>query len=165
MLKNNYIKQVELVLQVLPEIFKKDCFALKGGTAINFFIRDMPRLSVDIDLVYLPKESREIFLQNLTASLQALASDIEQNLKGSKIQKTYSKGTNYLAKFVVYKDFVNIKVETNIVLREAVLDCEVRSLCQKAQDDFLQFSKANTLSFAEIYAGKICAALDRSTSS
>src|SRR3990170_6011163 len=115
MSKNNYTKQVELILQVLPEIFKKECFALKGGTAINFFIRNMPRLSVDIDLVYLPKEPREVFLQNLTASLQELASDIEQNLKGSKIQKTYDKGSKYLSKFVVYKDFVNIKVETNIV--------------------------------------------------
>jgi len=161
MSKNNYTKQVELILQVLPEIFKKECFALKGGTAINFFIRNMPRLSVDIDLVYLPKEPREVFLQNLTASLQELASDIEQNLKGSKIQKTYDKGSKYLSKFVVYKDFVNIKVETNIVLRETILDCEVRNLCQKAQDDFLQFSKANTMAFAELYAGKICAALDR----
>lgn len=161
MSKNSYIKQVELILQVLPEVFKMDCFALKGGTAINFFIRNMPRLSIDIDLVYLPKEARAVSLRNLTSSLQALAEHIEQNLKGCKIQKLYSRGTNYLSKFVIYKNFVNIKVETNIVLREAILDCEVRSLCQKAQDDFLQFSKANTLSFAELYAGKICAALDR----
>ncbi|MBU0744640.1 MAG: nucleotidyl transferase AbiEii/AbiGii toxin family protein [Gammaproteobacteria bacterium] len=158
---NRYKKQVELILQVLPEIFKKDCFALKGGTAINFFIRDMPRLSVDIDLVYLPKEPRDIFLQNLTISLQELAGSIEQNLKGSKIQKTYDKGTNYLSKFVVYRDFVNIKVEANVVLRESILDCESRDLCKKAQDDFLQFTKANTQAFAELYAGKICAALDR----
>lgn len=56
-----YFKQVELLLQVLPFINEQPCFALKGGTAINLFVRDMPRLSVDIDLAYLPIEPREVF--------------------------------------------------------------------------------------------------------
>lgn len=47
---DTYRKQVELLIQALPHVAKEDCFALKGGTAINLFIRDMPRLSVDIDL-------------------------------------------------------------------------------------------------------------------
>lgn len=54
-----YLAQVKLLLQVLPIINQQDCFALKGGTAINLFIRDMLRLSVDIDLTYLPIEPRE----------------------------------------------------------------------------------------------------------
>ena len=66
-----YLTQVELLLQVLPVINKQDCFALKGGTAINLFIRDMPRLSVDIDLTYLPIEPREQFLKNITFALDA----------------------------------------------------------------------------------------------
>jgi predicted nucleotidyltransferase component of viral defense system len=45
-----YRKQVELLIRILPFIAEEDCFALKGGTAINLFIRNMPRLSVDIDL-------------------------------------------------------------------------------------------------------------------
>lgn len=48
-----YQKQVALLMRVLPFIAEEDCFALKGGTAINFFVRNMPRLSVDIDLTYL----------------------------------------------------------------------------------------------------------------
>ena len=59
-----YYKQVQLLLEVLPFVSKEECFALKGGTAINMFVRDMPRLSVDIDLMYLPIENREISLQN-----------------------------------------------------------------------------------------------------
>jgi len=53
-----YLQQVQLLIDVLPLIAKEDVFALKGGTAINLFYRDMPRLSVDIDLTYLPVEDR-----------------------------------------------------------------------------------------------------------
>jgi len=53
-----YRKQVELLIKILPFIAEEDCFALKGGTAINLFVRNMPRLSVDIDLTYLPVLSR-----------------------------------------------------------------------------------------------------------
>ena len=49
-----YRRQVQLLIRVLPSIAEEACFALKGGTAINLFVRDMPRLSVDIDLTYLP---------------------------------------------------------------------------------------------------------------
>jgi hypothetical protein len=53
------------------------CFALKGGTAINLFVQDMPRLSVDIDLTYLPVESRDIFLLNIEAELLKMKQLIE----------------------------------------------------------------------------------------
>lgn len=66
-----YRKQVELLIRCLPEIEKQSCFALKGGTAINLFVRDMPRLSVDIDLVYLPLEARDETLINIANSLDA----------------------------------------------------------------------------------------------
>jgi hypothetical protein len=53
--------QVALLVRVLPHVATETCFALKGGTAINLFVRDLPRLSVDIDLVYLPIENRETY--------------------------------------------------------------------------------------------------------
>ena len=49
-----YSDQVALLMSVIPAVAEESCFALKGGTAINLFIRDLPRLSVDIDLTYLP---------------------------------------------------------------------------------------------------------------
>jgi hypothetical protein len=46
-----FFKQADLLIQVMPFVNAEACFALKGGTAINFFVRDFPRLSVDIDVV------------------------------------------------------------------------------------------------------------------
>jgi len=50
--RETYRKQVALLVRVLSLIAKESCFALKGGTAISLFVRDMPRLSVDLDLVF-----------------------------------------------------------------------------------------------------------------
>ena len=69
MISARYKAQVDLLLQVLPYVAKEKIFALKGGTAINLFVRDMPRLSVDIDLTYLPLDSRETALQNIQDGL------------------------------------------------------------------------------------------------
>jgi len=69
-MKKTYRQQVSLLLSVLPEVAKERCFALHGGTAINLFIRNMPRLSVDIDLTYLPIENREPSLKNIAEALQ-----------------------------------------------------------------------------------------------
>ena len=53
---NPYFRQVALIVDLLPLIGKERDFALKGGTAINLFVRDLPRLSVDIDLTWLPRD-------------------------------------------------------------------------------------------------------------
>jgi len=78
-----YRQQVQLVVQVLPIVFKEACFALKGGTAINLFIRDLPRLSVDVDLVYLPAHGREEALANIRQALGRISDDLEQAIPGS----------------------------------------------------------------------------------
>ena len=46
-----YIKTARLLVQIAPYIFKNESLALRGGTAINLFVREMPRLSVDIDVL------------------------------------------------------------------------------------------------------------------
>lgn len=68
----NYRSQVALLLDVLPEVAKEDCFALHGGTAINLFVREMPRLSVDIDLTYIPLEERTIAFKNINSALDRI---------------------------------------------------------------------------------------------
>lgn len=68
--KQAYKKQVGLLLDVLPEVAKEPCFALHGGTAINLFVRNMPRLSVDIDLTYIPTEDRQLALVNIAEALE-----------------------------------------------------------------------------------------------
>jgi hypothetical protein len=78
-LDTHYKNQVELLLEALPFIQHDPRFALKGGTAINLFYRDMPRLSVDIDLTYLSIEPRDLFLNNLTMAMQDLANKMTAN--------------------------------------------------------------------------------------
>ena len=68
-----YRRQVSLLVRVLPFVARETCFALKGGTAINLFIRDMPRLSVDIDLTYLPVQSRPESLKEIDAAMKRIA--------------------------------------------------------------------------------------------
>lgn len=65
---SSYYKQVQLLVQLLSLIAEENCFALKGGTAINLFVRNLPRLSVDIDLVYLLKDDRQAALNNIAKS-------------------------------------------------------------------------------------------------
>ena len=78
-----YKRQVALLLNVLPEVAKEPCFALHGGTAINLFVRDMPRLSVDIDLTYIPLEDRATSLTNIAAALERIKKNIEKVIQCS----------------------------------------------------------------------------------
>ena len=72
-----YADTVRLLLAVAPDVFANDIFAMKGGTAINLFVRDMPRLSVDIDVVYLPWQTpRDEALQAINQELAAIATRV-----------------------------------------------------------------------------------------
>lgn len=71
----------------MPFVAKESCFALKGGTAINLFIRDLPRLSVDIDLTYLPFDKRTDTFKNNALSLNRIKSVIEQAIPGSIVNE------------------------------------------------------------------------------
>lgn len=78
MQNDKYLKQAELLLRVLPYVAREEVFALKGGTAINFFWRDLPRLSVDIDLAYIPVEDRNISLINISDRLVSIEARIQR---------------------------------------------------------------------------------------
>ncbi|MDP3560309.1 MAG: nucleotidyl transferase AbiEii/AbiGii toxin family protein [Legionellaceae bacterium] len=153
-----YKNQVALLLEVLPVLNEFNCFALKGGTAINLFVHDMPRLSVDIDLTYLPVESRDIFLPNIEAELLKMKQLIED--LGLTVETVFMKN-GAISKLQVYTNHAMIKIEPNFVLRGSVFPCEEKELCAKAQDEFLKFMRVKSLSVADLYGGKICAALDR----
>jgi len=73
-----FFKQAELLLRILPLIYKEEVFALKGGTAINFFVRDLPRLSVDIDLTYLPVNDRDFALNEIRSILLLISEGIKK---------------------------------------------------------------------------------------
>lgn len=156
-----YFDQVRLLLQVLPYVLKEKCFALKGGTAINLFFRDMPRFSVDIDLTYLPIEAREVSLGNIQAALGRIASDIKKHLPDVQSQEMQLMKPEMISKLFVRRPGAQIKIEPNLVIRGSVFPPEEHVLCPRAQKVFEMFMAARTMSFPDVFGGKICAALDR----
>jgi len=86
-----YREQVTLLLRILPIIAREEAFALKGGTAINLFVRDLPRLSVDIDLTYLPLGDRIAALTGIREGLQRVETGIKRQLAGTRAISSTSK--------------------------------------------------------------------------
>jgi len=156
-----FFKQAELMLRVIPHVAAEQCFGLKGGTAINLFVRDMPRLSVDIDLTYLPIEARDRSLKNITDALKRIATSIKQAMPMVRVQESNVKGSNRVAKLFVRNQDAQIKIEPNEVIRGTAFPCAVRDLSEKAEELFGLSASINTLSFADLYGGKLCAASDR----
>jgi len=154
-----YFKQARLLLQVLPYLEKSGQFVLKGGTAINLFVREMPRLSVDIDLTYLPLNSREEALAGISRSLREVAAQVRKVL-GAQVEEQ-PKGTDDTVKLIVRQPNATIKVEANTVLRGTVYPPVQAILCRRAEETFELSVSARLLSLADLYGGKICAALDR----
>lgn len=95
-----YGRQVRLLVQLLPIIDTEKCFALKGGTAINLFYRNLPRLSVDIDLLYLPMEGREEALTNIKEALGRISARIKSTIKVASVIYTTQHQENSLCLLV-----------------------------------------------------------------
>ena len=157
---NPFTEQVRLLVSLLPSVAKQPCFALKGGTAINLFLRDMPRLSVDIDLTYLPVEDRKASLAGIDTALGEIKTDIAKHIPRAKIQASVLPGTGKRFKILVRQGDTNIKIEVSQVLRGSVYPAVNRQLSARAKKTF-GFVRMSVLSFEDLYGGKICAALDR----
>ena len=109
-----YGRQVRLLVRLLPIIDTEKCFALEGGTAINLFYRGLPRLSVDIDLLYFPMENREEALANIKAALARISDRIRSTLTGAKVVNTIEQQENSLC-LLVESEGVRIKIELSPV--------------------------------------------------
>ena len=155
-----FFEQVRLLVALLPHVAGQKCFALKGGTAINLFLRDMPRLSVDIDLAYLPVENRETSLTGIDSALGAIIEDIESKIPRTTVKASILKDTGKRFKLLARQGDTSVKIEVTPVLRGSVYPSEFREMVPKASEAF-GFSRIQLLSFEDIYSGKICAALDR----
>ena len=157
---DTYRQQVALLIRTIPFVAKETAFALKGGTAINLFVRDMPRLSVDIDLTYLPVEDRTTSLAAIDAAMLRIAERIEAGIPGAKINPSRSADEKIVTKLIVRARGVQIKIEITPVLRGTVYDPVVSTVVPTVEDQF-GFAEMQVVSFADLYAGKIVAALDR----
>lgn len=156
--RDKYFQQSRLLLNVLTSIDPGD-FALKGGTAINFYYRDYPRLSVDIDLAYTRILSRAESLQNIHQGLHSIRKTLDS--LGYKALMTNADQDNPAVKMVVSDDNSSIIIEPNSTLRGTLFPVKSRPLTKAAVDIFKVAGSFPCLDERELYAGKLNAMLDR----
>ena len=150
---------VRLLLRIAPDVFTNDLFAMKGGTAINLFVQNMPRLSVDIDVVYVP---RQPLREDALAAIQQELAAIEQRLapQGLRTRLVCSKDLND-TKLLVENETSQVKIEVNTVFRGTVLPIERYALCARTTEQFATELALPVLAPDELYGSKLVAALDR----
>lgn len=154
-----YVQTVQLLVDVAPAVFTTPAFAMKGGTAINLFVQDLPRLSVDIDVVFVPRDlARDAALQAISDELVAAQARVEA--MGYQAERRKTKEGNE-AKMFVRSANTEVKVEVNFVFRGTVLPPQRRSLVAAAQEMFAVDIQVPVLADSELYGSKLVAALDR----
>jgi hypothetical protein len=154
-----YINTVRLLLEVAPAIFTSEHFAIKGGTALNLFLQDMPRLSVDIDVVYTDhSKDRKQATSSIAEALKA--ADAELSQLGFQSELSMTNGAEE-SKLFIRKGQVLVKVEVNHVFRGTVLPVIKQTLSEKACNLFTTELTLPMLQADELYGSKLVAALDR----
>ena len=117
----------------------------------------MPRLSVDIDLTYVPVQSYEASLAAIDAAMGRIAVRIKNSIRGSTIAEGQKGARTHL---LVRAEGITNEIEVTPVMRGCVHDPELKSVTEAVEDTF-GFAEMPVLSFADLYAGKFVAALDR----
>jgi hypothetical protein len=154
-----YINTVRLLLEVAPAIFTSEHFAIKGGTALNLFLQDMPRLSVDIDVVYTDhSKDRKQATSSIAEALKV--ADVELSRLGFQSELSITNGAEE-SKLFIRKGQVLVKVEVNHVFRGTVLPVIKQTLSEKACNLFTTELTLPMLQADELYGSKMVAALDR----
>jgi hypothetical protein len=158
-MNNRYLDTVRLLLDVAPEVFSQDGFAMKGGTAINFFCDNMPRLSVDIDVVFTDHTlSRDAAIEGISSRLKevqervgrkAIAAEFRPLPAGEEIKLFLRRGDAL------------VKVEVNQVFRGTVLPVVQSRLAEEARSLFTLDLQLPTLDRSELFGSKLVAAMDR----
>ncbi len=154
-----YIETARLMTRVVPLVFVDETFALKGGTAINMFVRDMPRLSVDLDLVFpdhmLPRNE----------ALRRINSTIRESVLRLKKQgfqtRAIAAANAGETKLLVRRDRLELKIEVNFVMRGTIHPVRMASLTPRARDTLQADLEISIVSLEDMYGGKLVAAMDR----
>lgn len=154
-----YLDSARLLTRVAPLVLVDDTFALKGGTAINLFVRDMPRLSVDLDLVFpdhaLPREQA---LKRINEAIRQSVARLQKQGYQTHAPVAADSGET---KLLVRQGAVEVKIEANFVMRGAVHPVRVASLTQTARDTLQADLEIPVVSLEDMYGGKLVAAMDR----
>ena len=159
-MRATYEAQLKLLLRTLPEVFLDSTFCLKGGTAINLFLQDFPRLSVDIDLTYRSSsEDRMTSFNTIHSSLRNISKKLTR--AGFKVQANKALDGVSEAKLIAQDQNGKIKIEPNFLLRGTIFEPEFKRICPKIRDQYEFDYKILCSSSEDIYGGKMVASLDR----
>ena len=154
-----YLDTARLLIQVAPLVFADGAFALKGGTAINLFMRNMPRLSVDLDLVFTDhRMPRDQALQRIDEALRQAAARL--NARGFQTRTRGAAG-GLETKLMVRRGSIEVKVEVNFVMRGTVHPVRNAALAPRARDLLMADVELPVASLEDVYGGKLVAAMDR----
>lgn len=152
-----YRKKVELLLRILPFVTDEECFAVHGGTAINLFVKNLNRLSVDIDVTYIPLEDRTSSLNHINEALMRIADKTRRSFRDIRIIPRLD-----ICKITCERQGCQVKIEVNQTKRGLVCgEARLYPLCEKAQSLFGMEVDARIVSLPQLYGGKISAALSR----
>lgn len=152
-----YAQKVELLLRLVPIIMEEEVFAIHGGSAINLFLKDLPRYSVDIDLTYIPLADRITSIADINLHLKSICEKAKRAFKGMHITPKFD-----TCKLLCEYQGRQVKIEVNQTKR-GIVGGEVltRPLSDKAQNEFSLYCEAKIVPLTLLYGGKIAAALSR----
>jgi predicted nucleotidyltransferase component of viral defense system len=153
-MNNLYKEQVRLLLRILPVIYREEDFAVHGGTAINLFVKNLPRYSVDVDLTYIPIGPREVSMAGIDKKLAAISLQLQRVVPKLNIRPVPNKLLCTVGRSTV-------KIEVNGIKRGIIGPTIEMPLCDKAQTEFGMYCKARIVPLEQLYGGKIAAALSR----
>ena len=143
-MNREYLETARLLIQVAPLVFVDDQFGLKGGTAINLFLRDMPRLSVDLDVVFTDHTvGREEAIARINAAIRDAADRLRARQFAVYLPGTGSDGET---KLIVRRGAAEIKVEINTVMRGTVHPTRRANLTRDVKS--FEFSGAKATMYA-----------------
>jgi hypothetical protein len=158
-MNREYLETARLLIQVAPLVFVDDQFGLKGGTAINLFLRDMPRLSVDLDLVF---TDHTVGRREAISQINTAVRDAADRLRARRLEVYVpGAGSDGETKLMVRSGAAEVKVEINTVMRGTVHRVRRANLTPLARDTLLADIEIPVLASEDVYGGKLVAALDR----
>lgn len=156
--RDQYQSQVRLLMRLIPIVARETCFALKGGTAINLFIRNLPRLSVDIDLMYLPVNDRPEALAEIDTAMKRIRAEVLAQVPSARVAENVHDGA--ILRLLIMAEGTQVKIEVSPVLRGVVYEPSVIPVTEAVEEAY-GFAETNVVSFEDLFAGKLVAALDR----
>lgn len=147
------IRLKEILKFMNEDKFLREHLLLKGGTAINLTIFNLPRLSVDIDMDYMPNDTREDMLECRAKITDFIKSYME--FEGYQLSDA-SRFSHSLDAFnYTYQNAGGnrdmIKIELNYSMRAHIFEPMYKSILPEAFDDGLQIRMVNPM---EIFAAK-----------